>query len=352
MMCFHHLIKQAVSLAILMTCIITSSLSYSCSRILKSDDSQAVMVGRTMDWGDQTMETRWWVYPRGMERTGFTADHTVKWTSRYGSIVTTAYQNITTDGINEQGFAAHILWLDESDYGKRNEMLPSLSVIMWAQYYLDHFKTVDEAVRFSYALPFQITPFYHPKAKDGIKVHLALEDATGDSAIIEYVHGLPHIYHHRSYTVLTNSPTYDQQLRNLYHFDRDNKTLRSDSDKPLPGTTNSVDRFIRAAFYLKRLPQPSSIQDEITGLQSVLQNVAQPFGAPSPERNDISPTLWRVITDLTHKVYYFNSATSLNMVWVELDKLDFKAGAPVMKLELSNNDLTGNVFRHFRPVLS
>lgn len=42
-----------------------------------------------------------------------------------------------------------------------------------------------------------------------ITVHLATEDATGDSAILEVVDGQMNIYHDRRCTAMTNEPTYD-----------------------------------------------------------------------------------------------------------------------------------------------
>jgi choloylglycine hydrolase len=43
-------------------------------------------------------------------------------------------------------------------------------------------------------------------------LHLSLSDATGDSAILEYINGKLVIHHGSQYRVMTNSPTFDQQL--------------------------------------------------------------------------------------------------------------------------------------------
>ncbi|WP_337052074.1 linear amide C-N hydrolase, partial [Serratia fonticola] len=43
-------------------------------------------------------------------------------------------------------------------------------------------------------------------------LHLSLSDASGDSAIFEYINGKLVIHHSRDYQVLTNSPTFEQQL--------------------------------------------------------------------------------------------------------------------------------------------
>ena len=46
-------------------------------------------------------------------------------------------------------------------------------------------------------------------------VHLAIEDASGDSAVIEFVKGVQKIYHGKQYHIMTNDPAYDEQLKLL-----------------------------------------------------------------------------------------------------------------------------------------
>ena len=42
--------------------------------------------------------------------------------------------------------------------------------------------------------------------------HMVISDPSGDSAILEYVHGRLVIHHDRHHQVMTNSPTFDEQL--------------------------------------------------------------------------------------------------------------------------------------------
>ena len=333
--------RLTINILLFLNLCLVSNAGVTCTRILLAHQQAAVMVGRTMDWPIANMNTTLRVYPRGIMRGDNENEHSLQWSAKYGSLVATAYNAITTDGINEQGFAAHILWLDESDYGLRNNNKPGLSVVWWAQYYLDNFKTVAEAVQFTEENNFQLLAYYHPAVQKWIKLHLAIEDASGDSAIIEYIDGKPHVYHDRAYTVLTNSPTYDLQLKNSSAY----------GDKPLPGSTNSPDRFVRGTFYSTRLPASQNIRAEITALQSVINNIAEPYGVPTKERPGISPTIWRVIADLTNRVYYFNSSDSLNMVWTELNKFNLQPGNPIRELNLfAQPDLTGDVTGKFKPV--
>lgn len=86
-----------------------------------------------------------------------------------------------------------------------------MGLSIWTQYVLDNFATVDEAVAAMSEDKFRIDS---PDLPNGVqsRLHLAVTDASGDSAIFEYIDGRLSIHHGREYQVLTNSPTYDRQL--------------------------------------------------------------------------------------------------------------------------------------------
>lgn len=321
-----------------------TSPTYSCTRLLHIDQDQGVMVGRNMDWYED-MYSKLVVYPRGIQRHGYAPVNPLKWESKYGSIVTTSYDIGATDGMNEHGLAVHGLWLDDTDYGVRNEKIPGLSLMVAANFYLDNFKSVDEAVRFTQSGAFQILPFYHPGTGRWIKVHFSLEDATGDSAIFEYIDGQPKIYHGREYKVMTNDPVYDVQLDNLKNYDG------FGGAKALPGTTDSTDRFVRAAYYGNHLPKFSSHKEAVAGILSVLQNASPPYAPFREDNRKIASTIWRTVSDLTHHVYYFNSTPNMTMVYADLNQFNLQPGSPVMKLDLvKRNSLSGDVTKEFEAV--
>jgi penicillin V acylase-like amidase (Ntn superfamily) len=330
-------LKRLLLLLVVLPYFILPSVS-ACTRALWVND-QNVVVGRTMDWNGE-MKSNLWVFPRGIEREGFADVNSMRWKSKYGSIVTNAHDAIATDGMNEKGFAAHIFWLIESDYGQRNESLPGMSVLMWEQYYLDNFATVDEAVRSTEGSPFQLEPF---ALEEPMSLHLVIEDASGDSAIFEYIDGQLHIYHDRSYVAVTNSPTFDKQLVNLRGY------KGFGGDNALPGTTESTDRFVRAAYYALHLPQPTSSRDAIAKILSVTSNTAMPSQELSAERTWASRTIWHTALDLTHRIYYFMSTDTHSLIWANLDKFNLKEGAPILKLDLVNQDnLAGDITNKFK----
>lgn len=299
-----------------------------CTRVMWPDANGAVIVGRNMDFHKDLM-TNLWTQPKGITRDDGVQGK-LTWTSKYGSVVATAFDMISVDGLNEAGLAGHVLWLAESDYGTREDSRTQLSQAIWMQYFLDNYATVAEAVEWIEKADVQVVQMMDPTGGAPPAIHLALDDATGDSCIIEYSDGKPKVYHSREYRVMTNSPTYDQQLELV-------RTISGlGGDQPLPGSTLASDRFARAAYYVSRLDQPKTQLQATAAMFSVIRNAAQPFRIPDPGKPDASQTLWQTVSDLTNKRYVFESTTRPNIVWVDLGDLDLTEGAPQLKLNLVN----------------
>ncbi len=297
-----------------------------CTRVIWPDANGAVIVGRNMDF-HMDLLTNLWKMPRGIERAdGVNGD--LKWKAKYGSVVATAFDLIATDGMNEEGLAGHILWLTESNYGKAGDSDVQLSQSIWLQYYLDNFATVAEAVEWTNSTGVKVGQLFDPTGHLVPALHLALNDASGDSAIIEYTDGEPTVYHSREYQVMTNSPTFDKQLELV-------KTIEGlGGEKPLPGSTLASDRFARASYYVKHQVQPKTQLQAMAAMFSIIRNAAQPFRTPEPGKPDASQTIWQVVADMTNKRYAFESTTRPNIVWIEFDKLSFSEGSEILKLDL------------------
>ncbi|MGW9630937.1 linear amide C-N hydrolase [Agromyces sp. NPDC055520] len=76
------------------------------------------------------------------------------------------------------------------------------------QFFVDDFATVAEAVAWVEDTNVQVVQMVGPTGGKLPAIHLALDDATGDSAIIEYSAGQPKVDHSAEYTVKTSSPTH------------------------------------------------------------------------------------------------------------------------------------------------
>jgi penicillin V acylase-like amidase (Ntn superfamily) len=347
--------KKKLGSLIILICATIFFISYACActRVLLVQKDQPVLVGNNMDWFED-MHANLFVYPAGIERAGLPSGKALNWKARFGSIVATAYDDLmkihlTTNGMNERGLGVHLLGLKGSDFGARDTKVAGLSILLWAQYYLDNFATVAEALRFTETENFQVVTMFHPKI-GVVALHLVMEDSTGDSALIEYIDGKRHIYHNRQYTVVTNEPTFDWQLENIKNY------AGFGGELPLPGTTFARDRFVRALYYSANLSGSKSTREAVLKLFSVMQNAGQPYGSLAPERTEhgrIFESLWRSVSDLTNRVYYFNSTMSFNTIWVQLDKLNLSPGAPILRLNLPEKlDLAGDVTGEFEVLSS
>jgi len=319
---------------------LSSASAQACTRMLWNDNGYDTMVSRTMDWPEST-EPVLTLLPRGMDRDGglaggevIVAENPARWTSKYGSLVTTVYGIGTADGINEKGVGVHMLYLNAADYGARDPSLPGVQAGLWAQYVLDNAATVAEALELLKGIQVvMVTANGHDAT-----VHLAIEDASGDSAIIEYIDGEPVVHHSRDYTVMTNDPAYSKQLALLAKQD----FSKPASTMPLPGNVNPVDRFARATYYLNLLPDPKSEREAAAGVLAVARNVSVPFGAPY-KGFGIYNTEYRTAANLNDRRYYFELSNSPNVIWADLSAMNIEAGSPVRLLDPDNIDLAGNV---------
>jgi choloylglycine hydrolase len=155
------------------------------------------------------------------------------------------------------------------------------------------------------------------------------------------------IHHGRQYQVMTNSPTFDQQLALESYWKQIGGTVM------LPGTNRASDRFARAAFYVNAIPKWDDPNRALASVFSVIRNASVPFGITTPDEPNISSTRWRVVADHKRKLYFFESALTPNTFWVDLKKIDFsaKTGA-VKKLDLGpdqDHTYSGDATGDFKP---
>ncbi len=321
------------------------AMAQACTRVVYLGADGDVITARSMDW-KVDVETNLWVFPRGMARSGEAGPNSIKWTSKYGSVIATGYDVSTTDGLNEAGLSANLLWLVESGYPTLDKSKPGLTIAAWAQYVLDNFATVQEAVDALRRAPFTVVTANVPGEERLATLHLSMSDASGDSAIVEYINGQQVIHHDRKYQVMTNSPIFEEQLAlNAYWRQIGGAVF-------LPGTNRSADRFARASFYINAIPKSEDPGLALASVFSVIRNVSVPFGISTPEEPNISSTRWRTVADHKRKLYFFESALTPNTFWVDLKKLDFSPRAAVLKLDLGKdqrNVFAGEVSKDFKP---
>lgn len=327
-------VLSALSVALFAASMGGAPTAEACTRLVYLGPDNTVLTGRSMDFSID-IPANLWIFPRGMERHGQVGPNSITWQSKYGSVAASSWDIATPDGMNEKGLVANLLWLVASEYPEFDKQgdRPGLTISAWAQYALDNFATVAEAVDFFAEESFAIVSDFIPGTDKFTTVHLSLSDASGDSAIMEYIGGKLVIHHNRDYQVMTNDPPFEEQLAIKRYW----QTVPGKAF--LPGTGKAADRFVRASYYLDMIPQTSDAQIAAASVFSVVRNVSVPYGIGIPEEPHLSNTRWRVVADQRNLVYYFENVLTPNTVWVDFSKVDFSTGAEVKKLELDSGQI-------------
>lgn len=328
--------KKLVFLTAMAFAMTSSSLLAGGTRVMYQSNNDLVVTGRSMDWPED-MQSNIWSLPRGMVRDGAAGPLSLQWTSRYGSVVVTSYDLGTVDGMNEHGLVANLMYSKDADYGT-TENKPSLSLSLWAQYALDNFRTVREAVDALRLEPFRIVAPNLPNGRR-YSFSLILSDAAGQSAIIEYSDGSPSIETGKETRVIVDTESYRQQIGQSAYWERRGNV------SSMPGSSDPLDRYARASIGVSSMPKeldrrfalvPSMANYTnrvISNMLALVRSVSTPFYAADIELTP--PTIWRSVANQKDKVYYFDSALVPSSFWFDLKSLDFSAGAAVKKLPIS-----------------
>lgn len=175
----------------------------------------------------------------------------------------------------------------------------------------------------------------------------SLSDASGDSAIVEWIDGRMVIHHDRAHRMMTNEPAFSEQLAITSCW------RGIAGAQVLPGTNRAADRVARASFYMGAVVKGDDPRVAAAATFSVMRNVSVPLGITTPDRPNISSTRWRVVADRKDRLCHFESTVSPSVFWVELKKLDFGPRVGVHKLDLGpdqSNLFAGEVSARFRPM--
>ncbi len=327
--------------------LLAADIAAACTRAVYLGPDDRILTGRSMDW-KLPMISNLWAMPRGVARHGAAGERSVEWVAEYGSLITTGYDISTADGLNEAGLNVNLQWEVEATYPEDDGQTPLISLSVFPQYLLDRYATVAEAVEDLQTNPVLVAGGEVPVGPPGraATVHLSMSDATGDSAILEFVNGEMVIWHDRSYQVMTNEPTFDRQLAVLEYWDGVNPR------EFMPGTVRASDRFVRANFYINSVVQSDDPRIAAAAVFSVIRQTSVPWGISIADQPNLSTTRWRVVADHKDKRYYVESVISPSVFWVDLDALDLSEGAEIQKLDLGldmERILSGEVSALFEP---
>ncbi|MEI6287509.1 MAG: linear amide C-N hydrolase [Bacillota bacterium] len=266
----------------------------------------------------------------------------LKWTSKYASITFNlsiaksqspkdGEYGAGVDGINQAGLKVGTYFLASSvfpEQAARN----TLDIGSLMQYLLDNCKSVDEALADLASGRYRVTST--PTGGVEIKLHLFLHDVQGVSAIVEFIDGKIKVTYNPAIPVLTNN-TYGQSIEYLKRYSG------FGGDLAIPGSVDSLDRFVRGVYYWENLAIPKNSIQAINYGFAAIQILSESPGFRH------GCTLWTIVTDLDNKKISFRTLSSPTLASIDLNKLS----ATVKKshsINILRTDLSGDISDMFQ----
>lgn len=328
-----------------------------CTCFLVKAKDNSVVVGRTMEFGIDP-GSRITVFPRGYKFQAIGVDKHMgfAWTGQYGFVGMDMFGlPMVSDGLNEKGLYVGDLYLpgfaeyQEVPIGQEHKSMAPIDV---AGYLLSMCSTVEEAKR-AISEVF-VWPYYAEQIKTIPPLHFAIHDATGASAVFEYVKGNLKI-HDNPIGVLTNSPTFDWHMINIRNFVNLSATNvpelklnggvvsqlgQGTGMLGLPGDSTPPSRFIRAVAFTQSAVKPANGEEAINMALHIANNFDIPKGFSRDTSNGVTMydfTFWTTLSDLTEKIYYYRGYQNVKIYRVSLMNLNFN-GPDLARLDTSNSD--------------
>lgn len=330
---------------------IFSSIILACTGItIKTTDNKMIQA-RTIEYGEGNLNSQLVISPRGKEYQSLTPEGKFeghKWKAKYGfvgaSLITDMFIG---EGINEAGLNAGLFYFPH--YGsltKYTKNIASKSIVdmQFVSWILSNFSTVEEV-------------------KEGIKkikvvniandengnplptAHWRVADAKGGNIVIEIINnGEVKIYENKV-GVLTNSPDYDWQIKNLNNYinlyagNAKNYSVNGQEifsfgagtgAMGLPGDITPPSRFVRAFYFLTTMKPATTTKEAINEAIHILNNFDLPIGVEYPAEHksyipkDLpSATQWTAISNLDEREFYYKTMYNSQIRKVDLKKIDF-----------------------------
>jgi choloylglycine hydrolase len=238
------------------------------------------------------------------------------WTAKYSAVLVDALGlPAFADGMNTEGLAVATLWHDDTQPATDVESgTTGLANISLVEYIVENAKDIDEAKRLTSELSLVMSTVQG----QAMTLHWIVTDRTGKSIVIELKQGRPKYFEQVGQIgVLTNAPSYDQQLANLKTSE---SVQNTDPTYNLPGDYKSTSRFVKSAFLVSHVPEFKNAEEGVVAATQILHNVESPKGV----QKSGSYTQWMAVRDQTNLRYYLMGVNHPETKLVDLRTVDFK----------------------------
>jgi len=284
---------------------------------LKNNDGKMIF-GRNFDFPAGQGHIQ--INQRGVIKSALAAppEREFQWISKYGSI---SFNQIGREfpygGMNEAGLVIEQMWLQETMYPEIDER-NALTELQWIQYQLDNAGSVEEVIASDLYLRISKT--------STATLHFLVADASGNSAVIEYLNGRMSVKTGDSlpYPVLANS-CYHTSLDFMKQKEKGTDVTYS------PMEENSSGRFLTASRMISG--DLSRGTDLIDYGFSILSAVAQ---GPA--------TQWSIVYDLTERKIHYRTHQNTETRSIDFNTFRYACSDKHLFIDIDQQDNATETF--------
>lgn len=343
-----------------------NTISKACTGITIKD-TQNIVQARTIEYGEENLKSKLIISPQNYQYKSFLPNSKsfgLSWKAKYGFVgISVLNDNFIGEGVNEKGLNAGLFYFPY--YGSLNSVtkssesnsLSDMQVVSWI---LSNFSTVEEVKKAIKEI--KVVPIaYQPNGQPFPTAHWRVADKTGANIVIEIIkNGEINIYDNKV-GVLTNSPDYEWQVKNLNNYVNlytgNAKSYEVNREKifsfgagtgylGLPGDITPPSRFVRAFFYLNSLVPVKTNKERVYQAFQILNNFDIPIGMEYPKehydkipKNLPGATQWTAVSDLNNTDFYYKTMFNGNVRKIDLNKIKFsKIKFKALPLDKENKD--------------
>lgn len=331
--------------------LIFSSIILACTGITIKTGDNKIIQGRTIEYGEGNLNSKLVISPRGKEYQSLTPEGKFeghKWKAKYGFVGAALINELFIgEGINETGLNAGLFYFPH--YGsltKYDKKIAKKSIVdmQFVSWILSNFSTVDELKKGLKDIKV-VNIAYDEKGNPLPTAHWRVGDAKGGNIVIEIVNNGEVKIHENRVGVVTNSPDYEWQVKNLNNYVNvyagNAKDFEVNGQKifsfgagtgamGLPGDITPPSRFVRAFYYLSTIRPIENSKEGVTEAFHILNNFDLPMGVEYPAEHksyipkDVpSATQWIAISSLNDREFYYKTMYNSQIRKVDLKKIDF-----------------------------
>ena len=333
-------IKSFLGLGALGAAFVCAPAADACTRVLYQGADSLFIVGRSLDW-KTPIPTNLYVYPAGLHKKGSDKPGCVEWTSLYGAVYAVGYDGGVTEGMNEKGLVINGLFCKGSVYdNNETRNRPPLSMSMFVAWLLDCNSTVEEVASVLREHNFSLSGATFDNGTV-TALHWGVTDSTGKSIIFEFVDGVINIYDMGDYRAMTNDPDWPAMSAIVDYWNK------KGGQHTLPGTVSSPDRCVRADYFAHHVEKTSEADLGVSITRSIIVDSCVPYTYLIEGEPNISSTQWRSYANVRDHRYYFDIVTNPGYYYIDLNSLDLRRGAPILKFSTARHtQIVGNANRY------